>query len=403
MNILLINLPINTSYPPSVYPMGLGYLGAILIKKQCHVDVLDIRLNNYDQKFVLDYLKTHGAEYDLFAMSGMVTTYKYAKWLSSQIREYSKKAVICVGGSISTAGELILKNSETNIVCLGEGEKVISDLVDALHSNKSFECVANILFRDGNNIVQTKHEPPMDIDLIPMPAWGLFDMHRYASMSFMVPVKTPKITMLIERGCPFECTFCYRNFGRKMRCRSVDNIIEEIKIVIDRFGIGHIDFLDEIFNGNVKQVKELCSRIIAEKINITWRCIGRTNLLDKEILQLMFEAGCKWIGYGIESGSQEMLNKMNKKQKVADIEESIKLSRKAGMIVTGTFIIGMPGETETTIEDTRQFCIRNEIFNKPFFPIPYPGTLLYEYCRENNIITGDEKYILSLEKDIAEL
>lgn len=403
MKALLINLPINTRYHPCVYPMGLGYLGAMLLKKQCDVSVLDIWLNHYDENFVIEFLKAHCCEFDLYAMSGMVTTYRYAKWLSYEIRKHSKKATICAGGSLSTAGVLLLQNSEVDVVCLGEGEKVASDLMDAIAFRKGFEGVANILFKEGDRIIQTKKEPPLDIDLIPMPAWELFDMPKYTSTQFLVPINTPRITMLIERGCPFECTFCYRNFGRVARYRSVDNIIKEIKTVIDRFNIGHVDFLDEIFNSNANQVKELCTRIIKEKINITWRCIGRTNLVCKETLKLMFEAGCKWIGYGIESGSQEMLDRMNKKQTVADIEKSIRLSREAGMIVTGTFLIGMPGETEATVEETRQFCVRNKIFNKPFFPVPYPGTLLYNYCVRNGLVASDEKYVLSLEKDITEL
>jgi radical SAM superfamily enzyme YgiQ (UPF0313 family) len=209
--------------------------------------------------------------------------------------------------------------------------------------------------------------------------------------------------MITERGCPFECIFCYRNFGRQIRHRSTDKVIDEMKMVIDHFGVGHIDFLDEIFNANVHYVRELCTKIIKEEINITWRCIGRTDLVDKDVLQLMYEAGCKWIGYGIESGSQDMLNRMNKRQKVERIEKSIKLSREAGMIVTGTFIIGMPGESERTIQESSDFFERNKLFNIPFFPVPYPGAILYDECRAKGMIPDEESYVASLEKDATEL
>jgi radical SAM superfamily enzyme YgiQ (UPF0313 family) len=109
----------------------------------------------------------------------------------------------------------------------------------------------------GGDSVYTRKESPMDLDSIPFPAWDLFDMEQYTRNHFLFPVHKPSITMMTERGCPYECVFCYRNFGRKTRKRNVNNIIREIKTVIDRFGIGHIDFIDEIFNVNPSHVKDM--------------------------------------------------------------------------------------------------------------------------------------------------
>ena len=404
MEVLLINPPLLTSQPVSgIYPMGLGYIGAMLRKTQCNVDVLDIRLNKHDNTYVDSFLKKSRGKYKLFGISGMVTTYKYTKWISSIIKSYNPKAFVLAGGSMSTAGELLVKNSSIDAVCIGEGEKVALDIVEAISKNKNIEDVPNILFKRVDKLHYTAQEAPMDINSIPFPAWDLFDMERYTKNSYLVPVKTPGITMITERGCPFECIFCYRNFGRKIRYRDSSKVIEEIKMAIDRYGIGHIDFLDEIFNAKPKQVKDLCTNIIKEGIKITWRCIGRTDLVDRETLQLMYDAGCRWIGYGIESGSQEMLNRMNKRQTIERIEQSIKLSREAGMIVTGTFIIGMPGETEKTIQESSDFYERNKLFNVPFFPVPYPGALLYENCKKKGLIKDEEAYVISLGKDATEL
>ena len=404
MDALLINPPLNTAYPTKgAYPMGLGYIGAMLRQAQCGVEVLDINLNGYDQNFLTDFLKNTQGKYKLFGIGSMVTAYQYSKWLSKQIKKYTPDALVLAGGSLCTAGELLLRNSDIDIVCIGEGEKVITDIVEAIRSNKDFALISNILLKRGRDIISTRRESPMDIDSISFPAWDLFEMDQYTKNSYLVPTNVPSITMITERGCPFNCTFCYRNFGRKTRHRNVNNVIEEIKTVIDRYGIGHIDFLDEIFNVNPIQVKELCKNIIHEGIKITWRCIGRTDLVDKETLEIMYGAGCKWIGYGIESGSQEMLNRMNKRQKIENVDKSIALSRKVGMIVTGTFIIGMPGETEQTIQESREFFKRNEIFNIPFFPVPYPGTILYEECKGRGLISNEESYIASLNKDATEL
>lgn len=404
MNVLLINPPLNTTCPADgAYPMGLAYIGAVLKKKGCGIEVLDASLCRYSRQDVSRFLETNREKFDIYAVSAMVTAYKYSKWLSAEIRRYNPHSLIIAGGSICTAGKLLLENSDFDAICIGEGENVIAQLFEAHKEGGDISSIPNLMVKKGDE-VRCKIKPkPVDIDSIPLPAWELFDMERYTGTPYLVNVKTPGITMITSRGCPFECTFCYRNFGRKIRIRKTENIIKEITSAIDRFAIGHIDFLDEIFNSDIEKIKALCSAIIEQKIKITWRCIGRTDFADRESLELMYEAGCRWIGYGIESGSQEMLDRMKKHQEIGDIEKSIRLSREAGLTVTGTFIIGMPGENEKTIEENRQFFRRNNIFNVPFFPVPYPGTSLYDECAQNGLIKDDEEYICLLEKDATEL
>jgi len=404
VKVLLINPPLSTKLPvKGAYPMGLGYIGAMLRRSGCEVQVLDIGLNVYNKIYVSDFLKRNRDRYELVGIGCMVTAYAYVKWISWEIKKYNPHAVLVVGGSICTVDELLLKHSDVDIVCVGEGEKIITDIVKTIRSNKDLAGISNIAFKDGDKVVHTHKESPMEIDSIPFPAWDLFDMDQYTRNNYLVPVKTPSITLIYERGCPFKCSFCYRNFGKKVRYRNIDNIIEEIKTVVNLFGIGHIDFLDEIFNVSTDCVRKLCNKIIDEGIKITWRCIGRTDFCDKETLDLMYEAGCRWIGYGIESGSQKMLDRMNKGQKIENIEKSIRLTRDAGIIVTGTFIIGMPGETEQTIQESRNFFSKNKIFNNPFFPIPYPGADLYNEVIKKGLIVDEDKYISSLEKDATEL
>ncbi len=404
MRVLLINPPLNTSLPAAgVYPMGLAYIAAVLRQNHCDVDILDIRLNDYDRSFVSNWFLRNRGRYDLYGIGGMVTAYSWIQWLSREIRKASPSSMIVAGGSICTAGELLLQKSEVDIVCIGDGEKTAQSIVDALHRREDLASIPNALVKRNGSILHTRREEPMALDAVPRPAWELLDMEKYTATSYLVPVTARSITMITGRGCPYNCSFCYRNFGRRLRHRSVDNVIQEMREVVDRYGIGHIDFLDEIFNADRDYVNDLCRRIIEERFRLTWRCTGRANLVDRELLQLMYEAGCRWIGYGIESGSQKMLDDMGKRQRVEDVERSIRLARDAGMIVTGTFILGLPGETEHTIQETEQFFVRNRIFNVPFFPVPYPGTRLFDDCREKNLLSFDESFVDSLEKDATEL
>jgi len=404
MRVLLINPPLNTSLPAAgAYPMGLAYIAAVLRQNHCDVEILDIRLNEYDRSYVSNWLLRNSGRFDLYGIGGMVTAYSYIQWLSREIRKASPSSMIVAGGSICTAGELLLQKSEVDLVCIGNGEKTAQSLVDALRRHEDLATIPNALVKRGGSILRTGQEELMVLDAVPFPAWELLDMDKYTATSYLVPVSVRSITMITGRGCPYSCSFCYRNFGRRLRHRSVENVVREMREVVDRYGIGHIDFLDEIFNADRDYVTELCRRIIEERFRLSWRCTGRANLVDRELLQLMYEAGCRWIGYGIESGSQKMLDGMGKRQRVEDVERSIRLARDAGMIVTGTFILGLPGETEQTIQETEQFFVRNRIFNVPFFPVPYPGTHLFDECREKNRLSFDEAFINSLEKDATEL
>jgi len=154
MQALLINPPINTSLPADgVYPMGLGYIAAILKQEGVAVDVLDIRLNGYDKTYVSDFLKKNKGKYDLYGIGGMVTTYSYMKWLSREIRNVSPRAIIIAGGSICTAGELLLQQSEVDIVGIGDGENTVQAIARCLAGNGDFSAVPNALVKKDGGVV----------------------------------------------------------------------------------------------------------------------------------------------------------------------------------------------------------------------------------------------------------
>lgn len=406
MKILLINPPIQTQLSPGSFPLGLGYIAAVLRDKGYQVDAFDIRGYRYSEQLVEEKVRKYVDIYDVIGIGGMITVFPYIKWLTSIIKKYNVEIPIIVGGTLaSSIPELLLTKTNTDIACIGEGENTVKEILEVLENNGNLEKIRGIAYRKEKKIYQTSpRELIKNLDEIPFPAWDLFPMERYYYENLIVNRGgTRGINLISGRGCPFQCVYCYRNFGRTVRLRSIDNVMEEIKMLQKNYGITHFEFQDELFTIKKERVHEFCSKIIKDNLDLTWRCLGRADLVDFETLELMKKAGCHWIGYGMESGSQKMLDIMNKNLKVEQTKNAIQISRQAGLEVTGTFMIGMPGETYETIQETIEFCKEMEIFNEIFFTVPYPGTLLYERLKNDNFIKDEEKFVFQISGDMINL
>jgi anaerobic magnesium-protoporphyrin IX monomethyl ester cyclase len=406
MKILLINPKIHTNLSPGSFPLGLGYVGAILKKHEHTVEALDIRGNNYSEDEVEGFLINNVNNYDVICIGGMITVYLEIKKLISLIKKIKPSVPIIVGGTAaSSVPHLVLSKTDADILCIGEGEISVIEILDTLAGNGDLKQVKGIAFKkEGEICFNPPRELIQDLDSVPFPLWDIFPMEKYINAQLIIPRSNSKgINLISGRGCPFRCIYCYRNFGNSVRMRSVDNVINEIKELNKKFGITHFEFQDELFTINKARVREFCNKLITEKMDITWRCLGRADLVDYDSLVLMKKAGCHWIGYGMESGSQKMLDIMQKNLKVDQIKNAIRISRQAGLEVTGTFMIGLPGESVETINETIQFCKEMKIFNDFFFTVPYPGTKLYTELIKSGAIIEEEDFVLKLSGDMTGL
>jgi len=406
MKILLINPKIHTNLSPGSFPLGLGYIGAILKKNGYTVEALDIRGSNYSENEVEDFLKNNVNKYDVICIGGMITVYLEIQKLVLLIKKYRPDIPVIVGGTIaSSLPNLVLSKTKADILCIGEGEITVIEILEAFAGKRNLKQVKGIAFRkDGEFCFNLPRELIQDLDSVPFPLWDIFPMENYINAQLIVPRSNSKgINLISGRGCPFRCIYCYRNFGNSVRMRSVDNVINEMKELNKKFGITHFEFQDELFTINKARVHEFCHKLIAEKMDVTWRCLGRADLVDYESLALMKKAGCHWIGYGMESGSQKMLDIMQKNLRVDQIKNAIRISREAGLEVTGTFMMGLPGESVETIKETIEFCKEMKIFNEIFFTVPYPGTQLFTELKESGVIKEEEEFIIKLSGDMTEL
>ena len=374
-------------------PLGLGYIASVIRGEGHAVRILDINGFGYSNKKVEEIIKD--SKFDIAGIGGLTSTYKYVKWLSKIIRKHKSNVLIVAGNMVSTAHpEMLLKNSCVDIAVIDEGEITFKELVSALRAGKGFGGINGIYYKNNGEILKTPpRERISDLDTLPFPAWDLLPMETYLNNSTTSPssVGLRQINVSAVRGCPYECTFCSRPFGKQVFIRSARNTIDEVRELKKRYQVEFINFSDDLFLANEKFVLEFCDMMISENLNIKWSTSGRVNLVNDKLLRKMRRAGCVELGFGFESGSQIMLDNMKKRVTVKQAEEAIKITRAACIKVSGSFIIGMPGETLNTIKETLAFIKRNHLpIYRFFYATPYPHTELYSIAKKMGRFPLDE-------------
>jgi radical SAM superfamily enzyme YgiQ (UPF0313 family) len=290
-----------------------------------------------------------------------------------------------------------LADENVDFVVRGEGEQTMHELVSAMNKNNGFEKILGLSFKKRGSIVHNPSRPFIDnLDALPFPARHLLPMkkyHKLLSTQLDEVFQKPIDSVLGSRGCPYHCIFCAARTvsGHRYRVRSIKNIIREIEALINTYGIRQICFGDDNLVVNKDRTEKLCDELIRRGISdhLVWICETRIDSVDKEILQKMKIAGCKLISFGIESGSQRLLNLIKKETKIETIEKTLNLAKEVGIITRGTFMLGLPTETLEETQRTIEFAIKLDLdFVKFSLTTPYPGTELYNRCLEENSITS---------------
>ncbi len=381
--ILIINPPIRLGDKPRHIPHGLAIIANIIRKKLGLTPVfIDANAHRYDNETLASMLASH--QFDIVLMGGLIPVYKRIIAYAEIIKRIRPSAYIVVGGSAGmSVPELLLKNSQVDAVCAGEGEHAIVDFIRAFSEGgrDGLSTIPGFYFKDGNRIYFSGNRPLIkDLDTeSDSPAYDLLPMETYLG--------NPKVgigrdvDIISSRGCPFQCTFCYQPWGRNFRSHSISFVFEMIKHLRNEYKIDFVSFQDDEFMADKKRVLEFCERVQLEAPGLKWSCTGRANLVSYDIAKVMRKAGCVSISYGFESGSSRMLESMNKHVTIPQMEEAIRINRSLGMMVPVSFIIGMPGEDENSCRQTIDFCVRNSLSLKSImFATPYPGTAIFDFA-----------------------
>ncbi|MEK7160737.1 MAG: radical SAM protein, partial [Patescibacteria group bacterium] len=264
-----------------------------------------------------------------------------------------------------------------------EGEETMQELADGKNPME----ILGLCYKENGQVIKNPPRPLIkNLDSIPPPAYHLLPMDKYypAVGSYK---RLPAMIILATRGCPGRCTFCYRTFRGVLRKRSVENILEEIKILQRDYGIQEIMFYDDTFTMFRELIQEFCETIIREKINIIWSCFTRVDCVDENLLFLMKRSGCHLILIGVESADEQILKNVNKKISLAQAVKFVKIARRVGLETRAAFMFGNQGETEETIKKTIDFAVKLDSDEAQFnIATPYPGTEFFCWAKEREYI-----------------
>lgn len=393
MKIVLVNVRQSDSTVP---PLGLLYIAASLEKAGFQVSLFD---PFFDNEEYIPGIKDINP--DLIGFSILTSSYAKAKQTIAKIKLELPCAIYCAGGvHVSSLPEESLVDLDIDFVVLGEGEITMAEACKKIMSKESLDGVDGIYYRNRQSreiFKNTKRAGVQNLDELPYPAWHLLPMEKYLIPPGYIRSTYTKRSIVIftSRGCPWDCIFCSSNiiFGRKTRYASVDYVIRGIEELIEKYHIDSFYFFDDTFTADKNWVKEFCRRLIDEKISLNWGCQGRVDTVTEDMLSLMRKGGCIQIDFGVESGSQKVLNAIGKRQTVAQIKNAFSLCRKYQIRPYASIIVGNPEEEIEDILLTASLLKEiKPVYVSVCYCQPMPGSRLYDMAIRNKWFTNDKTY-----------
>jgi len=391
-------------FPPSIYqtketmpPLGLAWLAAVLQKNGfSDVYIIDSVINKYDNQKIIELLKAQSA--DLIGLSFGTQNRFYAFQLAELIKENFPSVPLVAGGPhvTLTADDTLKQIQAIDMIVRGEGEFTFLELVQALERGNDLGTVNGLSYRNSQGEIfhNAERTPIADLDALPFPARELLPIKDYQQK---IPLSDKICTsMITSRGCPNNCIYCStaRQWGHNIRFRSPKNVVDEIEIIVNQYGLEGVGFFDDCFTVDKKRVIAICQEIINRGLKIGWWCEARANTLDPEVLAWMKRAGCEYIAMAIESGSNEVLKRIKKMITVEQGIAAAKMIHAAGIKQKIFFMHGLPGETYEDIK--KQFFLSRYLLDRVRVEEATQGvTIIYSHteiemlAKELNILPRD--------------
>lgn len=365
-------------------PLGIASVAAVLLRERHAVEIIDANAENLTDDQVIERVRR-------FAPGAVGLSCNYAPLHNPTLRlsERLKSELgvfVFVGGNHATAmaEHMIRAAPSIDAVVRGEGEITTTALLHAVEDGVPLEHVPGLVIRGSSDepIPTSRTCSAMDLDSLPLPAYHLLPMKKYARYSIMS-----------SRGCPFSCSYCASNvvFSGRVRYRRPESVVNEIQHLIETYGPKHVWFSDDTFTSNRRYTAMLLDEIERRGLVFSWSCLTRVSVVDEALLRRMKVLGCTYISYGIESGNQGMLDAMGKRIAVDEIVKALNTTAATGLRQYGFFIVGFPGETKETICDSYRLIAATRLDGAAFnILIPLPGTALMHDLLAKNLLSYDE-------------
>jgi len=374
-----------------VPPTNLAALAAYLRERGIRVGLIDGRVFNSRLEDYREAIEKFRPK--IVGLTVMTSYMNQAAEIARVVKSVSRDIVVVAGGAhISALPEETLRDFPAiDAGVVGEGEITLLELAErVLGGGRSFEGIDGLCFRRDGEIVRSRPRALIeDLDSLPLPAYDLLPMDLYRPSINWIR-KLPSMMVYTARGCPYRCTFCAANanFGRTVRFRKPEKIMEEIEFYEERYGIRQVIFYDDTLIVNKKQIRSLCDLLLRRKTVLPWGCFSTIGAVDAELARTMKKAGCFMIYFGLESGSDAMLKKMNKSYRSTALAASVLRSvREAGIMPIGSFMFGHPGDSEEGIRRTIRFALDLPLGYATFVTVvPFPGSFLFDDARRRGIL-----------------
>jgi len=384
----------------SMPPLGILYIAAALEKEGVEVRVVPAEVLKLGWKDIEREVRDFAA--DIIGVTSFTENRFQSFELVRRAKRARPEALTVMGGPhASMAAEDALDHlAELDLVVRGEGERTVADLCRALGAGRGPEVWAKVdglVYRrqDGRVAAARPRQPVLDLDTLPNPAFHLVPFARY-NFTFEVPGHgpLPAINVITSRGCPFNCSFCATpvNWGRHVRMRSPEHVVDEIEDLVRRYGVRVIFFYDDTFNANPRRVEAICDLLLRRKLNIFWKCDVRMDLMTRPLLAKMKQAGLFHLSFGLEAGSERVRNEVvNKKVDVRDFHNLVRWCNELEVVPNVFFIFSHPTETWAEARETIRLIedYRDRIEGSVAILHVYPGTPLERTAKERGVLPAD--------------
>jgi radical SAM superfamily enzyme YgiQ (UPF0313 family) len=394
MKVSLVNARISNRLRP---PLGICYIAAMLEKHGYSVDIFDYF---YDlKKQMVEFKKFLAKEKpDVVGFTATTPQIPLVVEMANIVKSFDKKITVVVGGAHPSACPFdFINDKNIDAEIIGEGEYTMLDIVKNIEKGKNLSGIQGVGYiKNGKPHIDKAREPIEDLSELPWPARHLVSRAYFTKRNSLIRGNWMKTTTLMaSRGCPARCIYCsaYKVFGRKTHYREPKDVVDEIMFLVKRYGIDSIWFADDTFTVDKKWLSKVCDLLIKRKKPVKWACQARANTIDEAILRKMKKAGCIQVEFGVESGSQKVLNALKKGVKVEHTIRAFDLCRKLKIKTMANFIVGSPEETLEDIELTRRLAKRIKPDFAEFFVLtPFRGTELYDMAKKNKWLKKGDSY-----------
>ena len=377
----------------NVAPLGLLNLAAVTRQAGIETAIVDAEAQGLSYEQAITKALSHNPS--VVGVTAVTLSISNAAKFAAGVKAADSTVKVAIGGPHLSAvpEETMRRYPEFDVGSIGEGEVTVLELMEAFRGKRAFDSVNGLILRDENCTYRT---PPREylssLDHLPFQAWDLLErfpeIYTPPAHSFG---RLPVAALYTTRGCPARCTFCSKNvFGSKIRFFSADYVLEAIRRLIKEYGIRELKFYDDNMTFSQERFYAICEGMIREKMDVTWTCVSRVDLVNEEMLKLAKRAGCWQISYGLEAASPRLLEFVKKGTNLEKVRRALHATHKAGIRTRGYYMAGLPTQTKKELEDTIRFALKEYVddFQMHLF-VPFPGAQITEGIEQYGEVIGD--------------